>query len=395
MSTSEPIAPERLEALLRGESGADAPERRIGALLDELTLGEIAPPTELRERVRALTAAPAAIAPAARRLSRLRRPRRLVPALAGGLAVVALVAGVAVTQTRTSNQSNDPNLKAADQELAPVVNNGSKVLHARVVQKAPQSTFSAATGQGSAITAPAAGAALPLPDGQRAQDYSASLQLAVGTVAELSRSTQSVLDTVRSLGGAIETVDYGTPSAGRGSSLISLRVPVARAQDALTRFSSLGTITAQQVQIRDLQSGLDQESNRARALRHRIELLKAKLLSPALTAEDRATLEIRLADSQTALESVLQGVHATQQRAAFARFSLELDTGHGSAVVPVAHKGAFENTADDALGVISVVGRGALFAAIVGGPFVLIVAGAWWLARRFRRRSARRLLETS
>jgi hypothetical protein len=199
----------------------------------------------------------------------------------------------------------------------------------------------------------------------------------------------------RALTLAVETVDYGTPSAGSGSALIALRVPVARAQEALARFSALGTITAQQVQIRDLQSGLDQESNRARALRRRIALLRARLLSPTLTAEDRATLEGRLADSQAALASVLRGVHATQQRAAFARFSLELDTGRGTAVSPPAHPGAFERTADDALGVVSVVGRGALFATIVAGPFVLIAGGAWWLARRLRRRAARRLLETS
>jgi hypothetical protein len=395
MSTSDPIAPDRLEALLRGEAGADGRERRMGALLDELTVGEITPPAELRERVRSLSATPAATAPTARR-RRIGRPRRLVPALAGSLAVFAVIAGVAITQTGTPGQTSDPSLKAADRELAPVVDQATAT-HAGAV---PKATFGAATASpppalttGSAA-APARQTA-PLPDGQRAQDYSASLRLAVGTVADLSRSTQTVLDTVRSLGGAIETVDYGTPSAGRGSAVIALRVPVARAQDALTRFSSLGTITAQQVQIRDLQSGLDQETNRARALRHRISLLKAKLLSPTLTPVDRAALESRLADSQSALESVLRGVHTTTQRAAFARFSLELDTGRGAAVVPVSHKGGFGNTADDALGVISVAGRGALFAAIVGGPFLLVAAGAWWLARRFRRRAARRLLETS
>jgi hypothetical protein len=394
MSASDPIAPDRLEALLRGEAGADGRERRIGALLDELTLGEIAPPAELRERVRSLSAAPVAVAATAGRLPRLRmrRPRRLVPALGGALAVFAVIAGVAVTQTRTPDHTvplSAPNLKAADHELQPVVDAQGVAARAAVVPTSPTST-----GQ-NAFAPPSATSGAPLPDGQRAQDYSASLRLAVGTVAELSRSTQTVLDTVRSLGGAIETVDYGTPSAGRGSALIALRVPVARAQTALARFSALGTITAQQVQIRDLQSGLDQESNRARALRHRIALLKAKLLSPALTPVDRAALENRLADSQAALTSVLRGVHATQQRAAFARFSLELDTGRGTAVVPPAKTGAFEGTADDALGVISVVGRGALFAAIVGGPFVLLAGGAWWLARRFRRRAARRLLETS
>ena len=393
MSTSDPIAPDRLEALLRGEAGADGRERRMGALLDELTVGEIAPPAELRARVRSLSATPAVAPPAPRRLPRLSLGgrRRLVPVLAGGLAIAAVIAGVLITQTHpTAERVADPNLKAADQELAPVVDSGSRA-HKAVQQPA----FAPATTSQGLVQAPPSASAAPLPDGQRAQDYAASLRLSVGSVAQLSRSTQTVLDTVRSLGGAVETVDYGTPSAGSGSALIAVRVPVARAQEALTRFSSLGTITAQQVQIRDLQTGLDQESNRARALRHRIALIKAKLLSPTLTAEDRAALEGRLADSQTGLESVLRGIHATQQRAAFARFSLELDTGRGTAVTPPAHPGAFEGTADDALGVISVVGRGALFAAIVGGPFLLIAGGAWWLARRVRRRAARRLLETS
>ena len=106
-------------------------------------------------------------------------------------------------------------------------------------------------------------------------------------------------------------------------------------------------------------------------------------------------LESRLADSQSSLASVLRGVHATQQRAAFARFSLALVTGSGTAIAPAPKNGAFERTADDALGVISVAGRGALFAAIVGGPFLLLAGGAWWLSRRLRRRAARRLLESS
>lgn len=393
MSTSDPIAPDRLEALLRGEAGTDSPERRMGALLDELTIGEIAPPAELRARVRSLSATPAVASAATRRLPRLGlgRPRRLVPVLGGGLAIAAVITGVLITQTRPpAERVAYPSLKAADQELAPVVESGGS--NRTSVQ---QPAFAPATKPQGLVQTPPSSSTAPLPDGQRAQDYAASLRLAVGSVAQLSRSTQTVLDTVRSLGGAVETVDYGTPSAGSGSALIAVRVPVARAQEALTRFSALGTITAQQVQIRDLQSGLDQESNRARALRHRIGLLKAKLLSPTLTAEERATLEGRLADSQTGLESVLRGIHATQQRAAFARFSLELDTGRGAAVSPPAHPGAFEGTADDALGVISVVGRGALFAAIVGGPFLLIAGGAWWLARRVRRRAARRLLETS
>ncbi len=387
MSTSDPIAPDRLEALLRGEAGVDAGERRLGALLDELTVGEIAPPAELRERVRSLTTAPAAVPPAARRGSRLRLRRPRLGGVMGAAAIAAVIVGVAATQMRTHGQAGDPNLKAADQQLEQTY--GTATSGSGGVRAVAQPALPAASPPAKST------ATAPLPDGRRAQDYAASLRLSVGSIAELSRSTQTVLDTVRSLGGAIVTVDYGTPSVRTGSAVIDLRVPVGRAQDALRRFSALGTITAQQVQIRDLQSGLDQETNRARALRHRIELLKAKLLSPSLTPEERVTLENRLADSQTGLESVLRGVHATRQRAAFARFSLELDTGRGTAIAPPPREGAFGRTADDALGVIAVAGRGALFAAIVGGPFVLLAGGAWWLSRRFRRRAARRLLETS
>ena len=111
MSTSDPIAPDRLEALLRGEAGADSRERRMGALLDELTVGEIAPPAELRARVRSLSATPAAAPAAPRRLPRLslrRAARRLVPVLAGGLAIAAVITGVLITQTRTAGSTAWP-----------------------------------------------------------------------------------------------------------------------------------------------------------------------------------------------------------------------------------------------------------------------------------------------
>jgi Domain of unknown function (DUF4349) len=401
MSTSE-IAPDRLEALLRGEAGIDERERRMGALLDELNVGETPAPAELRERVRSLATTASPALPAARRLPRMPRGRRrLVPA-AGVLAAAAVIVAVAITQTRGPSSPVRAGFTGA---IGPTTTGQERALTSDPNQKAVQlpatHTYAAAgrsTPSGPApIAAPAltSAASVPAPDGQRAQDYAASLRLSVGSVAELSRSTQSVLDTVHALGGAVESVDYGTPSAGSGSALIELRIPVARSQDALRSFSALGTITSQQVQIRDLQSGLDQETNRARALRHRIALQRAKLLSPTLTPEARATLESNLADSQTALESVLRGVHATQQRAAFARFSLDLVTGSGLAVVPQPRTGAFDRTAHDALDVISVAGRGALFAAIVGGPFLLLAAGGWWTARRLRRRAARRLLESS
>ena len=51
-------------------------------------------------------------------------------------------------------------------------------------------------------------------------------------------------------------------------------------------------------------------------------------------------------------------------------------TGSGTPAAPAPRNGAFARTASDALGVISVAGRGALFAAIVGGPFLLLAQAA-------------------
>ena len=246
MSTSDPIAPDRLEALLRGEAGADGRERRIGALLDELTLGEISPPAELRERVRSLTP---------------RRPRPRLPRAAPAAPAPAAAAPRSRTRPRRRRGRGRGRRRHADAHARhrsrrrrtwrpPTGGARATNRRTRRCSRAYTADFRARGApehEGSSSTA-------PLPDGQRAQDYAASLRLAVGSVAELSRSTQSVLDTVRSLGGAVETVDYGTPSAGSGSAVIELRVPVGRAQEALRRFSALGTITAQQVQIRDLQA---------------------------------------------------------------------------------------------------------------------------------------------
>ena len=323
---SDAIAPDRLEALLRGEAGTDGRERRIGALLDELTVGEIAAPAELRERVRSLTVAPAEVAPAPRGGCACRGACGSHPVL-GIAAVAAVIAGVAATQSAPRRRDAPSILKAQSQDQP-----------RRRGRRAPATARRGAHGDDRAASPPRRPRRRP-PRPRRARTGSARRTTPASlssrsAASPSSRARRSRARPVHALGGAVETVEYGTPSRGRGSAVIDLRVPVGRAQEALRRFSSLGTITAQQVQIRDLQGGLDQETNRARALRRRVELLKAKLLSPTLTAEDRAVLEGRLADAQTALESVLRGVHATQQRAAFAHFSLALVTGRGTPVAP-------------------------------------------------------------
>ena len=191
---------------------------------------------------------------------------------------------------------------------------------------------------------------------------------------------------------AVASTDFQLPASGSGHAYIDLRVPVARAQDALARFSGLGRITGQHIAIEDLQPSVDRQSNRVRALRRKVALAEAKLLDPALSATDRAQLEATLADARVGLDSVLRGLRVTQTRAAFARFSLELVTGGAPAAVKQ-QDGAFTRTANRALAVLGTVGRAVLYLAIVAGPFLSVTLLGGLLYRRTRRRSDRRLLE--
>ena len=336
MSTSDPIAPDRLEALLRGESGDDGRERRIGALMDELTVGEIAPPAELRERVRSLSAAPAVTPAAPRRLPRLPslrgQRRRLAPVL-GLAAIVAVIAGVAV-DADGDVPPRTPSLEAAQavQELRPGVNRAGR---SRGAARARSRRTPSRTPE--ARRPPSA----PLPDGQRAQDYAASLRLAVGSVARAL-----ALDAERARHRALarrRRRDRRLRHAERRQRQRADR-PARACRRARRRRSALlrarhdhGAAGA------DPRSAGRARSGDATAPARCVTASSCSRRScsprrsrPRSARRSRA----RLADSQTALESVLRGVHATQQRAAFARFSLELVTGRGTAVAPPAQPGA-------------------------------------------------------
>ena len=102
---------------------------------------------------------------------------------------------------------------------------------------------------------PSAGA-LPPTQG-RLQRYDAQLQLQVDGVDELSSATQQAMRITRSVGGTVSSVSYDAPSQGVGSAQLTLRVPVARVQQAIVQLSGLGTILSQRYGIEDLQPAAD------------------------------------------------------------------------------------------------------------------------------------------
>lgn len=174
-------------------------------VLTELRTAHVAAPAELRARVRLI----AADAPQPRR-SRRRLALLLVPAVAA-----AVAAGVFFS-TRPSQQT--------------------RVMH----------------GESTAGTSLRA-AAVPAPSAKRAQRYGASLRL---QVRDVPRSVTQALRIVGSLSGFASSVHIDTSKA-HGSAFLTLRVPRSHVQTAVARLSRLGTVMGEQVDIQDVQAGLN------------------------------------------------------------------------------------------------------------------------------------------
>jgi hypothetical protein len=300
-------------------------------------------PRELRERVRAIAAAPA---PPPRRLTWRRAALVLVPAVLA-VAVGAVVAG---RDGKPTAQHGVPG--AADRALAPVTR---------------QKTFGATT-------------AAPAPSRTRAQDYDATLRLRVRDGAAISDATKRAVRIAGSLGGFASVVSVDVGSAN-GEALLRLRVPVTKVQLAVQRLSELGTITGESVSIRDVQPTLDATDRTIARLQRQLRTLRAQ---PAPAAARIAALTARI-------ERLQRAQAETVRRTRLATIELRLTTRAPAA--PAKPKG--HGPLHGAVVALTWLGIGALYALIVGGPVVALLAAAWLGWRAYRRTAERRLLERS
>src|SRR2546423_14189681 len=108
--------------------------------------------------------------------------------------------------------------------------------------------------------------------------------------------------TPRSLGGLVASVDYGTPNRKSGESYLTVRIPNARVQQAVVRFSSLGVILSQQISIRDLQDQANHQAVQIIRLQREIDRLVAKLQG-SLSPEERVQTQSQLDAARPALRA--------------------------------------------------------------------------------------------
>jgi hypothetical protein len=234
--------------------------------------------------------------------------------------------------------------------------------------------------------------ALP-PSQTRLQQYQAAMTVRVDGLDALSPSTQRAMRIARGLGGYVVSAKFN--AAKEGASALVFKIPVGHVQQAIARFSQLGTIAAQNIQINDLQAQFNQLVKRIGALRVAIAKVDDRLADTSLSKEERVRLEQRRARLAANLEALKTSKARTSHRAALATVSLGLTTKEAAAVVKPEHRGPLGRALHDAGRILQKEVSWALYALIVLGPILLVALAAFLLIRGGRRLSDRRLLESS
>lgn len=341
-------------------------------LIQELRASRPVAPADLRGRVRELAAREAAAAP-----TPLERFRALLPVRRLSLVALPAAAALAIATAGVVglSRSDAPRTEAlvefdADSKAGP---ESADTLSA--TPAAPSVPSVGAGDPGLGVTA------------GRAQQVSATLTVEVRDsdgVAQAASEAQALTDR---LGGHV--VSASVTTGDDAGAVLTLRVPVAKTQEAVVGLTALGAIVSQQVSITDLQESIDAFERRQRSLRNQIAVVLARL-GGSLDAETRARLEERLKN----LRADLRGARLSEKnvraqgRMATIQLSVVSEESSGAA----APGSRLDRTLDEALNVLLWEGVIALAIAIVAAPFVLM-AIAVWLGRRFyRRREEDRLL---
>jgi uncharacterized protein DUF4349 len=318
----------------------------------EIRAAEVEAPAELRARVRLI----AATAPPERRS--LFNRRRLVAVLVPVAAAVA----VAVVVTRPTNHPAAV-VQPFRTDLAPTITAEGK---AKVA-----ATPNAQTGS-TAHLAPVT------PSATRAQKYSASLTLRVPNATAVSNTTKRAVAIISGLGGYVVSAHVDAASKTASSELV-LKVPKTNVRTAIARLSALGTITAEQVDIQDLQAGIATTDRTMQRLQRQLKSLRAEPVTPTVTRQITALT--------TRIQRLQRTEAATLRAARYATVSLRLAT---PAPVPPKHHGHGPLHGLDVA--FRWIGIGAVYGLALGVPALVLIGLGWLGVRTIRRRRENALL---
>jgi Domain of unknown function (DUF4349) len=244
------------------------------------------------------------------------------------------------------------------------------------------STTSTATLAPKAAPNSAAGAAtspiVPAPSSKRLQRYEASLSLRLASGEAVSNAVRRSLAITSSLGGYPLAVHAST--AGRHATAdLRLHIPRTHVERAITELSALGTITAEQVDLQDLQAGVNATDRTIARLQRELAQLRRETPS--------RSVEARIATVTGRVQSLQRAEQATKQGAHYATVDLSLSTPAPPA--PVHHRhGPLHGVAV----ALRWAGIGAVYALALGAPAALLLLLVWLAVRAIRRRREAALL---
>jgi len=302
-------------------------------------------PDELRERVR-LVAAQAA--PPPRRLVTWRRA--LVVAVP--VAAAAIAAGVLLTRPTRQAEQPLPNV--------PAVSHGS------------------VAASGGVLANPALAPTIPQPSATRAQRYTASLDLRVPTVGAVSADSKRAVAIAASLGGYEQSVNVSTGKAS-GYADIRLRIPKTRVQEAVRRLAALGRIVSENVNVQDLQAGLNATARTIQALQRNLAALRAQTQT--------ALVQRRILQLTARIQKLQRSEASTVREARYATVALTLAT-------PPAQP-AKQHRPGPLHGLGTAfrwIGIGLVYALAIGAPLAALAVLVWLAVCALRRRREDRLL---
>ena len=125
--------------------------------------------------------------------------------------------------------------------------------------------------------------------------------------------------------GSVASLQYDAPAEGVGGAQITLRVPTARVQSAMSQLSQLGTIVGQRYGIEDLQVQADSLQTQIEQTQRRIAQILTQLESSTLSDENRVVLQSRLNASRQKLTGLREALRATNAEARTATIYLTPD----------------------------------------------------------------------
>ena len=370
------------------------------ALVSQLRANPPVAPRRLRDRV--LEGAPASRRPTSRR-------RKLFLVVVP--AAVVLAVGAALVHGFVSTGSRSPAI-AAGQPRVRLSNgeNGASVTTPQSVPATPRSTIGQTHDKvthRADLYAPARATAsgedaLTKLSGKTVQSVTiprnrlvhavASLQVQVKSRSDLSAKTNEASQIIGTFGGYAQSVRYENSRHGYGEAVLQLRVPVQKAQAAIAKLSTLGTLLSQQVSTQDLQAKLTHETSGIGSLRRAIAVYQNALASPTLAASQRVIIQIRLNNARHELSRLLHARKGTLDSGATANISLLLTTRNHAIVVPHHHRsGRFDRLLGSAAGFLGLEGIIVIYALVVLSPLLLLGALGWWIVRERRRREERLL----